>query len=154
MHQHVQAAIDAAVANVADGGGPFGAVIVTADGRHFTGMNRVTASLDPTAHAEIVAIRLACLALGTFDLAGSVLYASCEPCPMCLAACQWAHLDRVEYAATADDADDAGFDDRLIHQGIRGEAELRTPVVRAAVDAATALAPFRAWDVHTHRTDY
>lgn len=73
---------------------------------------------------------------------------------MCLAASQWARLDRVEYAATTDDAAAAGFDDRLIYQGIRGEIELKTPVVRSLIDGDEALAPFLAWDIHEHRTHY
>ncbi|MGA4670655.1 nucleoside deaminase [Propionibacteriaceae bacterium Y1923] len=152
---HLQAAIDAATRSVATGGGPFGAVILTPDGRTFTGANQVTQTCDPTAHAEVVAIREACRVLGRFELSGCVLYASCEPCPMCLAACQWARLERVEYAATAEDAAEAGFDDRLIQQGLRGEVALATPVTRVELpDAEQRLAPFRAWAAHATRTDY
>ena len=90
-------------------GGPFGAVIVK-DGKVVAeASNTVTVDNDPTAHAEVNAIRKACAALGTFDLSGCELYTSCEPCPMCLAACYWAHIDRVYYAADREDAAAAGF---------------------------------------------
>ena len=92
-------------------GGPFGAVIVREDEIVGRGWNRVTSAMDPTAHAEIVAIRDACANLKTFNLAGCEIYASCEPCPMCLAAIYWARLDRVYYAATLKDAIAGGFDD-------------------------------------------
>src|SRR5699024_12544236 len=93
---HRQHAGDLAAANVATGGGPFGAVIVLPDGRTVEGVNRVTAMHDPTAHAEVMAIREACRLLGDHELRGAVLHASCEPCPMCLASALWARLDRVE----------------------------------------------------------
>ncbi len=99
-------------------GGPFGAVIAR-DGQIIgRGWNAVTSANDPTAHAEIVAIRRACAALGAFALGGCVLYSSCEPCPMCLAAAYWARVDRLVYAATREDAADAGFDDALIYAEI------------------------------------
>ena len=91
-------AISLAVENVKNGGGPFGAVIVR-DGKIVaTGVNRVTANNDPTAHAEVTAIRAACSKLGTFNLAGCVIYTSCEPCPMCLGAIYWAHIDKIYFA--------------------------------------------------------
>ena len=97
-------------------GGPFGAVIVK-DGKVVAeASNTVTVDNDPTAHAEVNAIRKACAALGTFDLSGCELYTSCEPCPMCLAACYWAHIDRVYYAADREDAAAAGFDDSDIYR--------------------------------------
>ncbi len=111
----LERAIDLAIANVADGGGPFGAVVVL-DGRVVgRGVNRVTEDLDPTAHAEVVSIRDACESTGRFALTGATLYASCEPCPLCLAASLWARVDRVVYAATRWDAEDAGFDDAVFH---------------------------------------
>jgi len=97
-------------------GGPFGAVIVQDGEIVGRGWNRVTSTKDPTAHAEIVAIRDACNRLGTFSLAGCEIYSSCEPCPMCFAATYWARLERVYYAATSDDATAAGFDDIPFHQ--------------------------------------
>ncbi|WP_027135744.1 nucleoside deaminase [Geminicoccus roseus] len=97
-------------------GGPFGAVIVK-DGRIVgEGWNKVTTSNDPTAHAEIVAIREACRALGTFSLAGATIYTSCEPCPMCMAAIYWARLDEVHYGNDKDAAAAIGFDDAFLYQ--------------------------------------
>ena len=93
--------IELAMVNVLNGGGPFGAVVVTADGQAFEGANRVTAANDPTAHAEVTAIRRACSELGTFELSGATLYCSCEPCPMCLASALWARVSRVVFAADA-----------------------------------------------------
>ena len=107
-------AIRLAEENVANGGGPFGAVVVTANGNEYDGANRVTALNDPTAHAEIQAIRAAAAKEG-FDLSGSTLYASCQPCPMCLTAALWARIDRIVYAATQDDAAAAGFDDSVFY---------------------------------------
>ena len=97
-------------------GGPFGAIIVK-DGEIIArGSNQVTSANDPTAHAEVVAIREACRRLGTFLLSGCELYTSCEPCPMCLSACYWARLDRVFFAATRQDAAEAGFDDDFLYR--------------------------------------
>ena len=102
--------------NVKNGGGPFGAVLVKNGEIVATGVNRVTANNDPTAHAEVSAIRAAGQKLGTFDLSGCDIYTSCEPCPMCLGAIYWAHLDRMYYACNKDDAADAGFDDSFIYK--------------------------------------
>ena len=109
-------AIALSLQNVREGkGGPFGAVVAK-DGKIIArGANRVTATNDPTAHAEVVAIREACKALGSFQLAGCEIYSSCEPCPMCLAAIYWARPERVFFAATKDDAARAGFDDSIIY---------------------------------------
>jgi guanine deaminase len=114
--EFLRRAIALAKENVAVGkGGPFGAVIVR-DGRIVgEGANSVTATFDPTAHGEVVAIRAACRALGTFTLAGCELYTSCEPCPMCLAACYWARLDAIFYGCSASDAARAGFDDAFLY---------------------------------------
>ena len=99
-------------------GGPFGAIVARDDGLVARGWNTVTSTHDPTAHAEIVAIRRACTVLGTFHLAGCTLYSSCEPCPMCLAAAYWARVDRLVFAAGRADAAAAGFDDSLIYDEI------------------------------------
>jgi len=107
-------------------GGPFGAVVARDGIIVARGWNAVTSSLDPTAHAEVVAIRRACRRLGTFSLAGCVLYASCEPCPMCLAAAYWARLDRLVYAATREDAAVAGFDDAFIYDQVPLAPETRS----------------------------
>lgn len=102
-------------------GGPFGAVIVNKDGEVISdGNNRVLSSNDPTAHAEIVAIREACAKLGTFDLSGCTIYTSCEPCPMCLSAIIWANIKEVYYACTKQDAADTGFRDDMIYEYLKG----------------------------------
>jgi tRNA(Arg) A34 adenosine deaminase TadA len=107
-------AVDLAITSVAKGGGPFGAVIVQQEQIVGRGHNQVTLNNDPTAHAEIMAIRHACQTLKNFSLTGCTLYTSCEPCPMCMAAIYWARIDRVVYAASGEDAARAGFDDTLI----------------------------------------
>jgi len=108
-------AINLSIENVKRGGGPFGAVIAK-DGKIIsTGVNRVTKSNDPTAHAEIDAIRKAARKLGTFDLSGCEIYASCEPCPMCLGAIYWAHLNKLYYGNSKTDAKEIGFDDSFIY---------------------------------------
>lgn len=139
--------------NVANGGGPFGALIVK-DGKTIsTGVNRVTATLDPTAHAEVVAIREACQALGTFKLDGCVLVSSCEPCPMCLSSALWARVDKIVYAADRDDAAKAGFDDRAFYELFdRPRETWNVPVTR--LSAKDGFAPFAAWLDKSDRTDY
>jgi tRNA(Arg) A34 adenosine deaminase TadA len=146
-------AIDLAVANVADGGGPFGALVVR-DGEVIAeGTNRVTAAHDPTAHAEIEAIRATCARLGTFHLPGCELYTSCEPCPMCLGAAYWARLDRVWYAAGRDTAGGAEFlDDHLYRELCRPVEARQLPLVR--VLAVEADRPFAAWREQEDRVDY
>jgi guanine deaminase len=123
-------AIALARQNVRDGaGGPFGALVVRDDEVIASGANRVVATHDPTAHAEIVAIRAACRALATFQLDGCEIYSSCEPCPMCLAAIYWARPARLFFAATKDDAAAAGFDDSFIYAEIaKPSAGRRLPV--------------------------
>jgi guanine deaminase len=146
-------AIELAVANVADGGGPFGAVVVRDGELVAEGQNRVTRDLDPTAHAEVQAIRAAGRALGDFSLAGCVLYASCEPCPLCVSASLWARLDRVVYAADRHDAARGGFDDREFYDLFaRDRSTWPMPVVRGADHGATA--PFEAWLADVERTRY
>lgn len=146
-------AVRIAVRNVSEGGGPFGAVIVK-DGKIVArGVNRVTASLDPTAHAEVQAIRAACRALGSFSLEGCVLYTSCEPCPMCLSAVYWARIDRIFYACTRDDAERAGFSDRLIYDELRKDISERS-VREIRIENDRFLDPFREWDSKADRTDY
>ena len=137
-------AIALAVENIKNGGGPFGAVIVK-DGKVVaTGANRVTANNDPTAHAEVSAIRAACTKLGTFDLSGCVIYTSCEPCPMCLGAIYWAHLDKIYYGANQYDAAEIDFDDSFIYRELELAPEKRNkPVENILHDEA--LAPFKAW---------
>jgi tRNA(Arg) A34 adenosine deaminase TadA len=111
-------AIELSISNIDNGGGPFGAVIVKDGNIIAEGTNRVTADTDPTAHAEINAIRRAAKQLGTFDLSGCDIYSSCEPCPMCLGAIYWAHLDHIYYGNTKIDAKEIGFDDSFIYEEI------------------------------------
>ncbi|WP_427132946.1 nucleoside deaminase [Pseudarthrobacter sp. S9] len=145
-------AILLAVRNVSDGGGPFGALIVTADGRTHDGVNRVTQDNDPTAHAEVVAIRRAAAASANFDLSGSVLYSSCEPCPLCLAAALWARVDRVYFAADRHGAAAAGFDDALFYEYFDGTRPELMPVGQTEVQASDL--PFHAWRDNPDRTQY
>ena len=139
--------------NVRQGGGPFGAVIVKDGEVVATGTNRVTASHDPTAHAEVSAIRAACQRLGTFDLSGCDIYTSCEPCPMCLGAIYWAHLDRMYYANTKHDAADIGFDDSFIYEEIALTPDNRRLVSRELL-RDEALQAFRDWTAKTDKTEY
>lgn len=135
------------------GGGPFGAVIVRGSEVIATGSNQVTSANDPTAHAEVVAIRAACQQAGTFRLDDCVLYASCEPCPMCLAAIYWARIPRVVFAATRADAAQAGFDDEAIYAELAKPLAERTVCLEhAAVSDATA--PFQIWQANPQRTNY
>ena len=150
---HLDRAVALAVDSVANAGGPFGAVIVTADGQVFEGNNRVTQDNDPTAHAEVTAIRRACAALGTFDLTGATLYSSCEPCPMCLASALWARVQTVYFAADRHDAASAGFDDAEFYDFFSADpADRSMPVVHERT--ATATAPFDAWRVLESRIEY
>lgn len=146
-------AIVLATDNVARGGGPFGAVVVLDDVVVGTGVNRVTRDRDPTAHAEVVAIRDACRRLATFSLARARLFCSCEPCPLCLAAALWARLDRVVFAANRDDAARAGFDDRAFDELLRRDPRTwPMPVVEHRVPGADE--PMRAWLARSDRTPY
>ncbi|MCK0118574.1 guanine deaminase [Isoptericola sp. CG 20/1183] len=145
-------AVELAVAAVPAGDGPFGAVVVRGGEVVAEGTNRVTAEHDPSAHAEVVALRAAGRALRTFDLTGAVLYSSCEPCPMCLATALWARVDRVVFAADRHDAAAAGFDDRLFHDVLAGRAPAPVPVEQRTVAAAAS--PFEAWVAHDGRTPY
>lgn len=150
-------AVALAVRNVGSAGGPFGALVVAPDGRIFEGTNRVTASNDPTAHAEVVAIRTACAGLESFDLTGCVLYSSCEPCPLCLSAALWARLDRVYFAADRHAAAAAGFDDAAFYDYIRSYSGAAAgsdllPVEQILVPESVE--PFRSWAALDTRTDY
>lgn len=151
MADHLLHAIDLAVANVAAGGGPFGAVIVAPSGELFEGVNGVTAIPDPTAHAEVQAIRAAARGLGSHDLAGCVLYSSCEPCPMCWGAALWGRLAAVVFAADRHDAAAAGFDDAVFHTEV---AEGVTTLVWTHQPHPAALAPFQAWQGFEDRVTY
>ena len=150
----MQQAIDLATENVTSGrGGPFGAVIVQDGEVLATGANCVTLTHDPTAHAEVTAIRNACAALGRFELKGATLYSSCEPCPMCLTAILWARLDGLYFGSTAADAAAAGFDDSFFYQQVRLPAAQRQLPTRNLL-RAEALASFAAWQRSPARIDY
>ncbi|REL33093.1 nucleoside deaminase [Rhodohalobacter sp. SW132] len=134
-------------------GGPFGCVVVKNGAIIAEGNNRVTSSNDPTAHAEVVAIRKACEALGTFQLEGCDIYTSCEPCPMCLGAIYWSRPDRIFYAATRYDAADAGFDDSYIYEELKvPDRERKIPTENISRDQAVKL--FEAWKRKEDKTDY
>jgi guanine deaminase len=134
-------------------GGPFGAVVVR-DGKVLgEGWNRVVASGDPTAHAEVTAIRNAAAANGHFDLSGATIYASCEPCPMCLAAIHWARIGRIVYAAACGDAAGIGFDDGEIFDELRRAPHQRRVVAEQAL-REEAQAVMLAWSAKPDRTPY
>lgn len=134
-------------------GGPFGAVIVRRGEVIARGWNQVTSHLDPTAHAEVVAIRAACARLKDFRLVGCELYTSCEPCPMCLAAAHWARVDRIFFAGTREDAAHAGFDDELLYRELALPLEERLlpmhPLLRGEAAAA-----FEEWAAKPNKTPY
>lgn len=152
INRFLDQAIRLAAGSVAAGGGPFGALVVTADGRIHEGVNRVTRDNDPTAHAEVVAIRTAAAASANFDLSGAVLYASCEPCPLCLAAALWARVGTVYFAADRHAAAAAGFDDALFYEYFDGTRPDLMPVRQRAVPASDV--PFQAWRDNPDRIEY
>ena len=150
----MQEAIRLSIDNVKEGkGGPFGAIVVK-DGKIIAhGVNLVTSTNDPTAHAEIVAIRNACQTLNTFQLTGCEIYASCEPCPMCLAAIYWARPDKLFYANSKEDAAAINFDDQFIYEEIaKPIAERKLFTEQLLRDEA--LEAFRKWNDSTIKTDY
>ena len=149
----MQRAIDLAVENVRNGGGPFGAVIARGGEIVAEGVNRVTSQHDPTAHAEVQAIRKACSELNTFDLTGLDIYASCEPCPMCLGAIYWAHLDHLYFAGTKDDAARIGFDAAFIYKELPLPIHERKLPTEAMMNAE-AQAPFVAWQEKDDKVEY
>ena len=146
-------AIALAMENIRTSGGPFAALVAKDGAIIATGANRVTSANDPTAHAEIVAIREACRKLGTFQLDGCEIYTTCEPCPMCLGAIYWARPAKVFYAATAADAAAAGFDDAFIYDEIQKPlGERRIPMTE--LHRSEALAIFQAWQAKSEKTPY
>lgn len=152
--EFMRRAIALATENVASGrGGPFGAVIVKDGVVIATGANRVTATNDPTAHAEVMAIRAACAAVGAFSLEGCDIYTSCEPCPMCLAAIYWARCRTIYYGCTAADAAKAGFDDAFLYGEMKKPLGERTlPVVHLCADEAGEA--FAAWMKSPMKVEY
>jgi guanine deaminase len=145
--------IELAIENVTSGGGPFGAVITSPGGVVATGVNRVTRDLDPTAHAEVCAIRNACREIGTFDLTGFTLVSSCEPCPLCLAASLWARVDSVFFAADRTDAAAAGFDDAAFYT-LMGTPRASWPSAPTQIDHSHFAAPFDSWRTQESRIEY
>ena len=146
-------AIEASMKSVENGGGPFGAVIVRGDEVVAVASNSVTLKNDPTAHAEVEAIRVACTSLKTFSLAGCDIYTSCEPCPMCLSAIYWAGIDRIFYANRRTDARDIGFDDDYIYTQIPLDPAKRTiPACEFMRDSA--LKVFKAWELKEDKVEY
>jgi guanine deaminase len=150
---HMARAIQLSIENVRSGGGPFGAVIVKNGGIIAEGVNRVTATNDPTAHAEVVAIRAACAKLGVFELNDCEIYTSCEPCPMCLGAIYWARLARIYFANVAADAAEFGFDDSFIYRELRLELGQRS-IPTTEMMREQALAAFRAWQEKPNKMPY
>ncbi len=146
-------AIELSIDNVTNGGGPFGAVIVKDQEIIATGVNRVTSENDPTAHAEISAIREASKKLGTYDLSGCEIYSSCEPCPMCLGAIYWAHLDKLYYGNTKADAQAIGFDDQFIYKELElAPSDRKLPSHEMLHEEA--LEGFKAWSNNEDKITY
>lgn len=146
-------AVQMASETVADGGGPFAAVIVKNEEVIAAVCNHVTQSYDPTAHAEIEAIRLAAAKLKTHDLSGCEIYASCEPCPMCLGAIYWAHLDKLYFGSSRHDAAKAGFDDEFIYREIKKPLSERSiPTAQLKTDDTNR--PFEEWQKFQDRKEY
>lgn len=146
-------AIRLSIENVKEGGGPFAAIIVK-DGKVIaSGVNRVTADNDPTAHAEIVAIRNAAKALNSFDLSGCEIFSTCEPCPMCLGAIYWAHLSSLIYANSSTDAEKFGFDDSLIYKEIQLAVQDRK-LPSEKMPGGEALEAFLIWDRKPDKEKY
>ena len=146
-------AIRLSLENVKQGGGPFGAVIVRDGEIVARGANRVVPNNDPTAHAEISAIREACRVLNTFDLSGCEIYSSCEPCPMCLSAIYWAHLDTLYFANTKDDAKNIDFDDSMIYEEVKLPYEQRRLKTETML-RDEAIVAFEAWAAKEDKTAY
>lgn len=142
--EFMRRAIQLSIESVKHGGGPFGAVIVKEGKIIAEAANRVTLDNDPTAHAEVNAIRQAARSLGRFDLSGCDIYTSCEPCPMCLGAIYWAHLDHIYYGCNRRDAADAGFDDEFIYQELSLAPAERQKVMEVLLPDES-LAAFRMW---------
>lgn len=152
--EFMQQAIDLATSKMLEGhGGPFAAIIARNGTVIAQGFNRVTSSLDPTAHAEIDAIRKACQQLQSFRLEGCEIFINCEPCPMCLAALYWAGIEKITYAATRNDAAEIGFADDLIYTEVGKEPADRTIPMRQTM-RQEALASFKAWEENNKKIPY
>lgn len=151
--QFMREAIKLSLTNIEQNGGPFGAVIVKDGSIIATGTNRVTANNDPTAHAEITAIRAAAQNISSFDLSGCTIYTSCEPCPMCLAAIYWARIDQIFYGNTKLDAKNIGFDDSFIYDEIALPSSKRS-IKTAQLIRNEAIVGFEKWADFEGKTEY
>ena len=146
-------AIELSINNIKNNGGPFGCVIVKNNQIIAEGVNRVTSSNDPTAHAEIVAIREACKKLNTFNLQGTDLYTSCEPCPMCLSAIYWSHIDKIYYGNSRDEAAQINFDDKFIYDEFKVKISHRKiPIVQ--LEKEEAIKAFKLWEDEDNKIRY
>lgn len=152
-NKFMERAIELANLSVDNAGGPFGAVVVKDGIIIAEGSNCVTLNNDPTAHAEVSAIRAACSKLNTFDLSGCEIYTSCEPCPMCLSSMYWAHIDRYYYGCTQYDAQQIGFDDSFIYKEISLDKKLRK-IKSAQLLHDEALTAFKKWETKEDKTEY
>ncbi len=153
QEKFMQKAIDLSIESVENGGGPFGAVIVKDGEIVAMSSNSVTKDNDPTAHAEINTIRAASSKLGTFDLTGCEIYSSCEPCPMCLGAIYWAHIDKLYFANNKTDAKKIGFDDSFIYDEIEAPYEMRR-VGTIQMMRNEALEAFKKWSDKSDKIEY
>ena len=149
----MQRAIELSIESINSGGGPFGSVIAKDDKIISEGMNRVTVNNDPTAHGEITAIRQACKKLNTFDLNGYELFTNCEPCPMCLSAIYWSHIDKVYYANTRDDAHKIDFLDPIIYTELQKSNEEKK-IQMVQMMRAEGLKAFEIWDKKIDKIKY
>ena len=152
-NQFMTRAIELSIESVNSGGGPFGSVIVKNDKVIAEGSNKVTLNNDPTAHGEIVAIRKACKSLNNFNLSGCELYSTCEPCPMCLSAIYWAHIEKVYYANTRGDAQKIDFDDSLIYSELLKNVKKRR-ISMTQIMRDEALKAFELWDKKKDKVKY
>lgn len=149
----MQKAIELSIKNINNNGGPFGCVIVKNNKIISEGVNGVTQNNDPTAHAEIVAIRNACTELNTFDLSGCEMYTSCEPCPMCLSAIYWSHIDRIYYGNTRIEAANIGFDDNHIYEELNKELSTRL-IPMEQINKNDAIKAFEKWELKVDKKKY
>ena len=152
-NKFMQRAIEVSIESINSGGGPFGSVIAKDDKIISEGMNRVTVNNDPTAHGEITAIRQACKKLNTFDLNGYELYTNCEPCPMCLSAIYWSHIDKVYYANTRDDAHKIDFLDPIIYKELQKTNEEKK-IQMVQMMRKEGLKAFEIWDKKVDKIKY
>ena len=149
----MQRAIELSIESINSGGGPFGSVVAKDNEIISEGMNRVTVNNDPTAHGEITAIRQACKKLNTFDLSGYELYSNCEPCPMCLSAIYWSHIDKVYYANTRDDAHKIDFLDPIIYKELQKTNEEKK-IQMVQMMRKEGLKAFEIWDKKVDKIKY